>query len=174
MNRDAHSILSTLSALLGASLIVPACASSPAPTEPSRAPTPPAETECLHSEGCCGGHAEGDASCGASKASEGAAEDLQWTVEPGEFAEINVELGSGATMRAAFRSEGGDLRWNVHSHVDDAAVIHDQGETGAGNLSFTAPTAGLYSFLWMNPGSGPVSLQVELDLQGDARVHSKH
>jgi FtsP/CotA-like multicopper oxidase with cupredoxin domain len=69
MNRNARSILSTLSALLGASLVLPACASSRAVAETSSPPTREAEAKCLHSEGCCGGPAEGDASCGGSEAS---------------------------------------------------------------------------------------------------------
>ncbi len=175
MPHDAPSILATLSVLLGASLAMPACASSSAVGgESSRAPE--TETECLHAEGCCGGHAEGD----ASKRSDGPAEQLgsgevlDWTIAPDGFAEINVELGQGASMTASFHTEGGDLRWNVHSHVGDEAVTHDEGEGASGKLSFTAPKAGLYSFLWVNSGANPVSLRVGLDLRGDARVHSKH
>jgi hypothetical protein len=140
-------------------------------------PTPATPREqCLHSEGCCGGHVEGDSSCGADKGAATAsatATAWTWTVAPGTFAEVNVELGAGAKMVATFTAAG-EVAWNVHSHPDDEPLIHAEGRSKAGTQSFTADAAGTYSFLWMNDGKTAVDLSVELRIDGEGKVHSTH
>jgi len=138
--------------------------------------------DCLHAEGCCGGHTAGDGSCGAAKAEaargpgeEAAGEPRRfaWTIAPGEFAEINVELGDGATMSASFESDA-PVSWNVHSHPGDTPKIHAEGNDAKGVPAFAAEKGGLYSYLWMNKGKGAVELVVELRIEGTGRVHSTH
>jgi hypothetical protein len=149
------------------------------------------DEECLHSEGCCGGHTEGDATCGAAKAeaqkAKQSAEEakagtpevaatpqrFEWTVAPGKFAEINVELGDGAKMSASFESDS-TVAWNVHSHPGDKPTIHAEGEDRKGAPAFTAEKGGLYSYLWFNKGKQAVKLVVELTIEGTGRVHSTH
>lgn len=152
--------------------------------------TPSAGEECLHTEGCCGGHTEGDGSCGADEAgtgkeglastSAGAKEEtaaepqrFQWTIEPGKFAEINVELGAGAKMSASFRSEAA-VAWNIHSHEGDKPTIHAEGDDAEGAPAFAAEKGGLYSYLWVNEGKKAAKLDVELRIEGTGRVHSTH
>ena len=143
--------------------------------------------ECLHEDGCCGGHKEGDATCGEDKAAakaEGEASKAEaaaaaawtrtWTVAPGDMAEINLELAAGDTMAAKFSSDGDKLKWNVHSHEGKKAVIHAQGDDAKGEPKHTAAKAGMYSFLWKNTGKKPVQLTIELELGGSAKVHSTH
>jgi hypothetical protein len=148
------------------------------------------DDECLHSEGCCGGHTEGDGSCGAAKAEAEKAEQaakeagagndaaaqperFEWTVAPGKFAEINVELGDGAKMSASFESDAA-MSWNVHSHPGDKPTIHQEGKDAKGALAFTAENGGLYSYLWVNKGKQAAKLVVELRIDGTGRVHSTH
>jgi len=53
-------------------------------------------------------------------------------------------------------------------------VVHKNG-TGAGDeVSFTAASTGVYSYLWENHGSAPAALEVELHLPPGGRVHSWH
>lgn len=148
------------------------------------------EKECLHAEGCCGGHTEGDASCGAAKAeaekAKAAAESaetgkeavvapqrFEWTVEPGKFAEINVELSDGAKMTASYEADG-TVAWNVHSHVGDKATIHAEGKDAKGSQALAPDKGGLYSYLWVNKGKQAVKITVELRIEGTGRVHSTH
>lgn len=98
----------------------------------------------------------------------------RWVVAPGDMAEINVELAAGDTMAATFSTDGAALAWNVHSHRGDEAIIHDEGSDAAGTLRHTANEAGMVSFLWMNRGTTPVALRIELVLGGTARVDSTH
>lgn len=142
--------------------------------------------DCLHADGCCGGHTPGDATCGEDKAGAkleadskaalpaAAAWTRSWTVAPGDMAEINLELGAGDTMAAKFSSDGETLKWNVHSHEGEKAVIHAQGDDASGAPKHTAAKAGMYSFLWKNAGKKPVQITVELELGGSAKVHSTH
>jgi hypothetical protein len=141
------------------------------------------EKECLHSEGCCGGHTEGDGSCGAAKAEAEAAKQatdaeaavgpqrFEWTIEPGKFAEINVELGDGAKMSASFAADAA-VSWNVHSHPGDEPLIHAEGRDAKGVPVFAAEKGGLYSVLWVNKGKQAVKLTVDLEIEGTGRVHS--
>jgi hypothetical protein len=87
--------------------------------------------------------------------------------------EINVELAAGATMTARFRSDA-PVAWNVHSHPGDTPMIHAEGSDAAGERSFAAEAAGVYSYLWVNKGSRAVELAVELRIDGAGRVHSTH
>jgi hypothetical protein len=150
------------------------------------APQPEPDGECLHSEGCCGGHTKGDGSCGAQEAEAGATADaaaaaapaeaqrFEWTVEPGKFAEINVELEDGAKMTASYDADGAPVAWNVHSHPGDKPTIHAEGSDAKGTQSFAPDKGGLYSYLGINKGKQPVKLTVELRIEGAGRVHSTH
>lgn len=96
-----------------------------------------------------------------------------WTVEPGEFAEVDVELTEGATMTAHFEADAA-LAWNVHSHPGAESTIHVEGRDSVGSPPFTADAAGLYSYLWLNEGNEPVKLTVELSIEGMGRVDSAY
>jgi hypothetical protein len=188
-----HHILETLALLATTSAFFTGCDKSGAqatevPAGQGATPGAPATEECLHADGCCGGHTPGDATCGEDKAApEAKSEDppakpepavaawtKTWTVAPGDMAEINLELAAGDTMAAKFTSDGGTLKWNVHSHEGDKAVIHAQGNDAKGEPGHTAAKAGMYSFLWKNAGKKPVTLTIELELGGSAKVHSTH
>lgn len=187
-----QTILETLTLLAGTGALLTACDKPAQTTEVPAAhgdasPTAPDGKECLHADGCCGGHTPGDATCGQDKAeAKPAAEEpasdkptapawtKTWTVAPGDMAEINLELAAGDTMAAKFSSDGGTLKWNVHSHEGDKAVIHAQGDDAKGEPGHAAAKAGMYSFLWKNTGKKPVKLTIELELGGSAKVHSTH
>lgn len=185
-----QSILETLALLAGAGVLLGACDKPAQTTEVPAAratTTATGSEECLHADGCCGGHTPGDASCGESTAAAktdhpdagkgepaAAAWTKTWTVAPGDMAEINLELAGGDTMAAKFSSDGGTLKWNVHSHEGDKAVIHAQGDDAEGEPGHTAAKAGMYSFLWKNAGKKPVQLTIVLELSGSAKVHSTH
>jgi hypothetical protein len=181
--------LEAMIALAGSGVLASGCAKATRQSsEVPAAPTSDAnasERECLHSEGCCGGHTRGDASCCQDQtdtrtadakrdASTSAAWSRTWTVAPGEMAEINLELAAGDTMAARFSTDGGVLSWNVHSHEGNEAIIHAKGDAASGRPEHTAAKPGMYSFLWHNSSRTPVRLTVTLELGGAAKVHSTH
>lgn len=184
-------IAKTLAALSTTALIGLACSKVPvAATEvpgTSSAPGPAAgEASCSHAEGKCGGHTEGDGACGAAKADAadkdaGAAAmasadafEHSWSVAPGKFAEINLVLADKASVVATYTIEGGQMSWNVHSHVDDKAVIHHEGSDAKGEVEFVAPGDGIYSYMWTNKGDAEVKISVKLSARGQVKLHSTH
>lgn len=184
-------ILETLGLLIGTGAALAGCSSKPsshATEVPAAAQTttssPTDGEECLHSDGCCGGHTPGDATCGEGKAKADGGDpgsdpastgawSRTWTIAPGGMAEINLELAAGEAMTATFSTEGAPLKWNVHSHEGNEAVIHAQGSAASGEPRHVAAKAGMYSFLWMNDGAKPVRLTVMLE-EGASKVHSTH
>lgn len=171
-------ILLVLSALAGGGL---ACAPRAVPdaTEVPTGPRRQSEASCRHELGRCGGHKPGDGACGAT-APGGPAPDAARAlfddviIEPGKFAEINLEMPEGSSTEVEFHAMGGALEWNVHSHDGDNVVIHAEGAAAAGKVRFAAPRAGLFSYLWKNAGASPVRLTARLTANGAVRVHSLH
>jgi hypothetical protein len=186
-----QSILETLALLAGTGgAALAGCSSKPSsqatevPAAPATATSPADGEECLHADGCCGGHTPGDATCGEDKATAGdgdpdsdpatgGAWSRTWTIAPGDMAEINLELGAGDAMTARFSTDGGTLKWNVHSHEGNEAIIHAQGNDASGGPRHVAAKAGMYSFLWKNEGTKPIQLEVALE-EGASKVHSTH
>ncbi len=173
-------ILLLMSALTTSGL---ACASKPS-TEATEVPAPAsrggAEASCRHELGRCGGHTPGDGACGGAATDQADPSTATPTplsdvvVAPGKFAEINLEMGESSTALISFRSEGGAVEWNVHSHDGDKLVIHAEGAGETGELRFAAPRAGPFSYLWKNTGVATVRLTAHLSAEGSVHVHSVH
>lgn len=175
-------ILLILGALASGSL---SCASKTS-AEATEVPAGPSrngpESSCKHELGRCGGHKPGDGSCGGASADASEADAAAPTptpledvvLEPGKFAEINLEMTEGSTAVISFQAAGGSLEWNVHSHDGDKVVTHAEGAGEAGELRFSAPRAGPFSYLWKNTGAAPVRLTARLTAEGSVRVHSVH
>ena len=99
----------------------------------------------------------------------------EFSIEPGKFAELNMNMTAGAEAVADFEVKGGKVAWDIHSHPNqDQVVIHDKGTAGQGQIAFRCPGKGLYSFLWKNEGVDVVTLRVSVSLQGDVQIHSWH
>jgi hypothetical protein len=98
---------------------------------------------------------------------------LAWRVEvgAGQGVELNYELAQGARLEGAFSGDGA-LGWDVHSHAGEAVTIHQRGDGQQGTFVFTAPAAGGYSVQWTNAGAGPVSLLLQVRLQGEGKLDS--
>lgn len=155
-----------------------ACATKVSP-EATKVLAPPSrasgEASCRHEFGRCGGHKPGDGACGGAREPVPSVQPLgEVTLEPGKFAEINLEMGEGAAIEVHYDGAGGSLEWNVHSHKGDEVVVHNEGTGTEGSVKFAAPHPGLYSYLWKNVGSTPVRLTTRLTPSGSVRIHSAH
>lgn len=175
---------SSIAAVLGllASGSLPACKASPDAVEvPTQTPNG-SEASCRHELGRCGGHKPGDGACGAgprasaSDESKPAPQDIFTAVviEPGKFAEINLEMTKGAAVTVEFMSTGAPVVWNVHSHVGEQAVIHAEGSSASDAVRFVAERDGAFSYMWQNKGTGPMRLDVKLRADGSVKLHSTH
>lgn len=93
------------------------------------------------------------------------------TVEPGSFVELN--LRTNASTELAYRwstSPETTVAFDVHSHDGDETRYHEQVDASAHEGTFTAPADGVYSLLWENPSSEPVT--VAIHVEGDAVLAS--
>lgn len=183
MPRHAN-ILPILGLLAGGQLVAGCKPAAEATEVPSAKTGAKGEASCRHELGRCGGHVPGDGACGGSTEvpagpdhhdAATAHEVLAGiVVEPGKFAEVNLQMAKGSTATVEFTSSGGALSWNIHSHVDDRAVIHNEGAAAAGTVRFVAQSDGAFSYLWKNDGTVPVTLTAKLQSEGAVNVHSVH
>lgn len=100
---------------------------------------------------------------------------LTWRIEvqPKELVELNYRLGADARLEGAFSGDGA-LSWDVHSHPAGEVVTHQHGDGQQGTFAFTPPAAGAYSVMWRNPGDAPVSILLQVSLQGEGALESTH
>ncbi len=92
-----------------------------------------------------------------------------YTVQPQDFAEINLNMVPGDAFTFDWQADG-EVYFNLHFHDDGetARPIEHTGTELAGN--FTAPDTEVYSLLWRNEGVLPVEVTVSMD--GTYRLHS--
>lgn len=92
-----------------------------------------------------------------------------WTIPPGDFAEVNIELEAGEGFELSFLASA-PLAWDVHSHGEsDDAVLHRNGTAANGTIRFEATEAGTYSVLFLAPWDGdPVRLEIAIVGSGRA------
>lgn len=112
----------------------------------------------------------------SSVATDSRIADLSRTFDlgPGDFAEANLVLPAGGTVRATFDAASVAVAWNVHSHPGDQVVMHDQGTAATRIIEFTAPAAGPFSLMWENTAGAATTLSVTLELPDGAEVDSWH
>jgi hypothetical protein len=113
---------------------------------------------------CRGGHAAAPAAAVTTR---------QFTVAPGEFAELNLQLPAAATVEVGFTASA-PVAWNIHSHPAGEVVIHREGIAAEADVPFTADTAGGYSYLWENKNAEPLDLEIRVRLPDGSTVDSWH
>lgn len=91
------------------------------------------------------------------------------TLGAASFYEINLILEKDASFNVSFTASA-PIKWDVHSHPEGRVKYWHQAEGTEGQLTFTAPSRGVYSVLFNNPGATDVQLQYEV--MGRFRMHS--
>lgn len=92
-----------------------------------------------------------------------------YTVQPQDFAEVNLNMAPGNNVTFDWQAEG-EVYFNLHFHADNETqrpIEHTGTELSA---NFTAPDREVYSLLWSNEGATPVEVTVTMD--GTYRLHS--
>jgi hypothetical protein len=102
-------------------------------------------------------------------AMDGALVDASWPLAAGDYAEVNLVLEEGDSVLASFEASG-VLTWNLHSHGGTGVVDHASGSDASGEVPFTAPEPGAYSYFWVNEGDETITLDVVVT--GDGELHS--
>ena len=150
-NLLAYAVLGILSA--------PSCGGSQATgaTTPTSAEPPSGE------KAGCGNHERGKCAGIATKTRGTSDKPLSIsrteTIAPGKHVEVNLSFTAAVLAKATFNASG-VVNWNVHSHPSSGMVEHQKGESATGNIEFQAPTSGVYSFMWKNISTAPVTMTV--------------
>lgn len=97
---------------------------------------------------------------------------LQMGPEGEGFAEVNLLMRAGQSVSWAWTATGGELYFNVHSHVGANVTDHVQKVAAADEGTFTAPAEGSYSLLWENLGKTAAVLHYRVT--GDAGLDPAH
>jgi hypothetical protein len=96
------------------------------------------------------------------------------TLAPGSFAEVNVLLEAGDTLRWSWSVQGPAPFFNVHTHNEDnsARILRQTSDQTRNNGTFAAPEAGTYSLYWSNETPYPITLTY--DVLGEGRLDPEH
>jgi hypothetical protein len=80
-------------------------------------------------------------------------------IDPGKFAEVNLQLAANETFTWNFTTSPPTvIHWDIHAHPGNQVVTYAQGDDAAKGGTFTAPSAGIYSLLLENSNPDPVSV----------------
>lgn len=102
----------------------------------------------------------------AAYAEEAWQDEIVFTLEPGDWAEIKATMGEGATLFYSWTSEGGRINFDLHAHAGGENVTYEKGRgERSGDGSFETPFAGDHGWFWRNRDDEPVT--VTLQLRGD-------
>ena len=92
-----------------------------------------------------------------------------YTVEPQDFAEINLNMVPGDAFNFTWQADS-EVYFNLHYHADGETQRPLEHTGTALEGTFTAPATQVYSLLWRNEGVLPVEVTVTMD--GTYRLHS--
>lgn len=159
-----------LGALAGA-----ACGGAQAEPQTATTAHPTADHGARGDHDACGNHEPGK--CGAPQAASSATQPSQAgarvnitkseTIAPGKAVEVNVSFPAASHVTGKFKSSA-PVAWNVHSHPAGGMVEHQKGTSAAGDILFSPQSPGVYSFMWKNEGTEPVTIDVTLSGDGGA------
>ena len=91
---------------------------------------------------------------------------VTFTLQPGEPAEMKLDMPEGGVAEYAWSAEGGRINFDLHGHGGGASVTYEKGRGKTeGEGAFTAPFAGDHGWFWRNRDDTPVT--VTLQVRGD-------
>ena len=99
---------------------------------------------------------------------------ITFTLNPGEFTEIKLEMAEGAQAQFAWSSEGGRINFDLHAHGGGQSHTYEKGRGATeGSGEMLAPFAGEHGWFWRNRDDEAVTVTLNLKgaysgiLQGD-------
>ena len=88
---------------------------------------------------------------------------ITFTLEPGEFTEIKLQMMEGDEAQYAWVAEGGRINFDLHAHGGGESHTYEKGrgKTG-GEGGIVAPFAGEHGWFWRNRDSSAVTVTLQL------------
>lgn len=94
--------------------------------------------------------------------------DQTFDLEPGQFAEANLQMTQGDTIEIRFATDGPAMAWDLHRHGEDQDVeILQEGNASEATLTYTADQDGVVSAFWQPEQQVPIRLEVTITGQAE-------
>jgi hypothetical protein len=106
---------------------------------------------------------------GTAHAQDAWKDTVTFTLPPGEYTEVKLDMEEGDTAEYAWIAEGGRINFDLHAHGNGQSVDYEKGRgKTSGDGSIEAPFAGEHGWFWRNRDKADVT--ITLKLKGTYRV----
>jgi hypothetical protein len=100
---------------------------------------------------------------GTAHAQDAWKDTVTFTLPPGEYTEVKLDMEAGDTAEYAWTAEGGRINFDLHAHGGGQSVDYEKGRgKTSGDGSFEAPFAGEHGWFWRNRDSADVTITLQI------------
>ena len=101
---------------------------------------------------------------GAAHAQDAWKDTVTFTLPPGDYTEVKLDMEAGDTAEYAWTAEGGRINFDLHAHGGGQSIDYEKGrgET-SGDGSFEATFAGEHGWFWRNRDGADVTVTLQLN-----------
>lgn len=101
---------------------------------------------------------------GAAHAQDAWKDTVTFTLSPGEYTEVKLDMEAGDTAEYAWTADGGRINFDLHAHGNGQSIDYEKGRgKTSGDGSFEAPFAGEHGWFWRNRDSADVTITLQLN-----------
>ncbi|MEL6962056.1 MAG: transmembrane anchor protein [Pseudomonadota bacterium] len=100
---------------------------------------------------------------GTAHAQDAWQDTVTFTLPPGEYTEVKLDMQEGDTAEYTWAADGGRINFDLHAHGDGQSVDYEKGRgKTSGEGSFEAPFAGEHGWFWRNRDKADVTITLQL------------
>ena len=100
---------------------------------------------------------------GTAHAQDAWKDTVTFTLPPGEYTEVKLDMEAGDMAEYAWTAEGGRINFDLHAHGNGQSVDYEKGRgKTSGDGSFEAPFAGEHGWFWRNRVKADVTITLQL------------
>ncbi|MEM8947918.1 MAG: transmembrane anchor protein [Pseudomonadota bacterium] len=100
---------------------------------------------------------------GTAHAQDAWKDTVTFTLPPGEYTEVKLDMEAGDTAEYAWTADGGRINFDLHAHGNGQSVDYEKGRgKTSGDGSFEAPFAGEHGWFWRNRDKADVTITLQL------------
>ncbi len=100
---------------------------------------------------------------GTAHAQDAWKDTVTFTLAPGEYTEVKLNMDKSDTAEYAWTAEGGRINFDLHAHGSGQSIDYEKGRgKTSGDGSFEAPFAGEHGWFWRNRDEADVTITLQL------------
>ncbi len=100
---------------------------------------------------------------GSAHAQDAWKDTVTFTLPPGEYTEVKLDMEAGDTAEYAWTAEGGRINFDLHAHGEGQSVDYEKGRgKTSGDGSFEATFAGEHGWFWRNRDEADITITLQL------------